>query len=380
MDNRDFIKPDRKFAKEVIDLGGESINKCFQCGTCSVVCPLSPEERPFPRKEMIWAQWGLKDRLLKDLDVWLCYQCNDCSTNCPRDAKPGEVLAAIRSSSIMHFALPNFLAKALSSPKYLAAFLLATALLMFVFLWAAGDLAFPEGDIVLHEMISFVDIYIGMAVIMVFVLATTAIGVSRFWKNITAFEANPGLTFSTRGSLIRSFVSSMIKILKHSNFGKCETNRISRYTHLAIFYGFILLLLAAFLGAVYHLVGIDPPYPLTSPVKIAGNIGALLVFAGCVMVIYRRLSNSSDLGKTTYFDWLLILLLFFVTISGIATEVIRLAELAEATYWTYIVHLWLMFQFLVYLPFSKGVHLIYRTLAMTYAKQIGREVDRAGQS
>ena len=376
MEEKYLIEPDTKFIREVIGQGGESLKKCFQCSTCTVVCSLSPKERPFPRKEMIWAQWGLKDRLFSDPDIWLCHQCTDCSTRCPRGAKPGNVLAAIRSSAISHFTPPGFLARTFQAPKYLPAILLTFALLLFAFLWAFGDLAFPEGAIVFHRMIPLVDAYIGMAAITIFVLTVVTIGATRFWKNMTEFETNPELASSTRGSFIKSSISSVVKILRHSNFDKCEANKISRYSHLAIFYGAILLLLATFLSAVFHhFAGIDSPHPLTSPVKIAGNLGAILLLSGCLMVIYRRLFNSNDLSKTTYSDWLLILLLLFVTISGIATEVIRLFKLAEAAYWAYLVHLWLMFTLLVYGPFSKGAHLIYRTLAMTYAKQIGREVE-----
>ncbi|OGN91171.1 MAG: hypothetical protein A2Z70_00600 [Chloroflexi bacterium RBG_13_48_17] len=374
MEKRNFIKPDSEFVREVIGLGGESLKKCFQCGTCSVVCSLSPDDRPFPRKEMIWAQRGLKDRLLKDPDVWLCHQCNDCTTYCPRDAKPGDVLAAIRSYSITNYVLPGFLAKAFTSPKYLLPLLALPALLLFAFLAIAGDLTLPQGEIVLNHLIPNTDAYIGMALIIAFAVVVAAIGGFRFWKGINEFETNPASTSGTRGSLLRSFVSAIVDILKHGNFGKCQANKTNRYTHLAIFYGFILLLLAAFLGAVYHLAGIESPYPLTSPIKIAGNLGSLLLLAGCMLAIYRRFSTNSNGGKTTYFDWFLILLLTFVAISGIATEVVRLAELPTATYSVYLVHLWLLFTLLIYAPFSKGAHLIYRTLAMTYAKQVGRVV------
>ncbi|MFH1487040.1 MAG: quinone-interacting membrane-bound oxidoreductase complex subunit QmoC [Chloroflexota bacterium] len=373
MEDRYLVEPDSKFVREVIDLGGESLKKCFQCGACSVVCALSPDEKPFPRKEMIWAQWGLKDKLMKDPDVWLCHQCTDCSTYCPRGAKPGDVLAAIRAYAIVHFATPGFLARALAAPKYLPAVLAVPALLLFAFLWIGGNLTFPEGEIVLHEFIPMVHGYIGMILTMGFALTAAAFGVLKFWKNVKEFEPNVASASGARIGLVTGFVSSMVDILLHSNTGKCQANRISRFTHLTIFYGFLLLAVSAGIAALFHVVaGISSPYSLTGPVKIIGNAGALLLFIGSTVVIYRRLFEDSGMGNTTYFDWFLILTLWFVTTSGIAVEVLRLLELAAATYWLYLIHLWLIFMLLVYAPFSKGAHLIYRTAAMTYAKQIGR--------
>src|SRR5210317_323634 len=110
------IEPDICFIHEVKGLGGGDLKKCFQCATCSVACPISPDNKPFPRKEMIAASWGLKDKLLGNADIWLCHNCGDCSTRCPRDAKPGDVLAAVRAYTIKEYAAPKVIANALDDP------------------------------------------------------------------------------------------------------------------------------------------------------------------------------------------------------------------------------------------------------------------------
>jgi quinone-modifying oxidoreductase subunit QmoC len=372
MEERYLVKPDTEFVKELIDLGGESLKNCFQCGTCSVVCSLSPAEKPFPRKEMIWAQWGLKDRLLKDPDIWLCHQCTDCSTRCPRGAKPGDVLAAVRSYAIGRVSRPRFLAKALTAPGYLPGLLAVPALLLFAFFWiATGSLSFPGGIISPEDLIPNSYAYVAMGLLFAFVFVVFGIGIARLWRNISESDVPPAP--SGGGSWLRAWVSVVVDILKHSKFGKCDENKVSRYSHLALFYGAILLLIATGLSAVlHHLFGIYSPHPLVGPVKIAGNLGAVLFLSGLVFVIARRFSPSGNIGRTGYFDWFLLWTLVFTTLTGISTEVIRLAGMAAATYWLYLGHLWLMFVFFLYLPFSKGAHMIYRTVALAYARQRGR--------
>jgi len=143
-----LVEPDLAFIREVRRQGGESFKTCLQCATCSATCPISPDVAPFPRKEMAWAAWGLKDRLVTDPDIWLCYQCNDCSDQCPRGANPGDILSVARNFSLQHYAFPGILGRMVASPKFLPILLGIPIVLILLLKAVTGHTGFPDGTIV----------------------------------------------------------------------------------------------------------------------------------------------------------------------------------------------------------------------------------------
>jgi quinone-modifying oxidoreductase subunit QmoC len=371
-----IVRPDLNFIKEVKALGGDSLKKCFQCATCSVVCKLTPEDKPFPRKEMIWAQWGLKDKLMKDPDIWLCYNCNDCSVNCPRDAKPGEVLAAVRNYSFINFAFPRLMGKVLSQARYLP--LLFGFPLILLLLILQGKTT-PSVPILFRNLIPYELIDVAAGIFTLLVLIGLITGVSRFWSLLTqGITGAPSLL----GALKSYLMPVVSKILRHEKFNDCEANKIRYYAHLAIFYGFVLCLIATsisaggiwaeklfFKGNEFFL----PPWSLFSVVKLAGNLGGIAIVAGCLLVLYNRSVNKDKAGASTYLDSVFTWTILFVVITGFLTQFARMAEAAFWAYLFYGIHLVFVFYLLAYLPYSMFAHMIYRTVAMIFAEYSDRK-------
>ena len=131
---QNILKPDSTFTRELMEAGGESLKKCYQCATCSVACPMAPENAPYPRKEMVWASWGLKEKLATDVDLWLCHNCGNCADLCPRGARPADVMGAARNMVYRDLTEPTIVGKWMSKPSGLP-FLFAIPALLWLFIW-----------------------------------------------------------------------------------------------------------------------------------------------------------------------------------------------------------------------------------------------------
>ncbi len=379
MTDKYLIEPDINFVKEIIGLGGDTLKKCFQCATCSVVCPISPDTKPFPRKEMIAASWGLKDRLVGNPDIWLCHHCGDCTTKCPRGAKPGEVLAAVRSYTIAEYAAPNAIGKAVNDPKMLPLLMGIPVVIFLVLGLITGLLDFspPLGEHGISHSMFFstwlVDL-IFVPLVFFWVIPIFAQGLMRFVKDIHENAVLEGKTDKQKLDyigLVKALFRVIPTILKQDKFSECSENKDRDVAHWMVFLSFIGLFIVTnvFFVALYGLQ-LHGPYSQFNPVKWLANVSGVALVIGSILMIKNRLSKTDQ--TSGYKDWYLLGLVLGLGLTGMLTEMTRLAGMAGVTYFMYFVHLVFVFNLFAFLPFSKLAHLVYRTVAMTYNEYSGR--------
>ncbi|MBI5325694.1 MAG: quinone-interacting membrane-bound oxidoreductase complex subunit QmoC [Ignavibacteriae bacterium] len=396
MDERAVIGTDIEFIRHLKKHGGETMKKCFQCATCSVACELSPKEYSFPRKEMINASWGLKEKLMADPDIWLCHGCMDCSQMCPRGARPADVMGAVRSYIYRNFSKPKFMGKLLSEPKYLFVLFLIPVIIIAGLVIITNVIA-HSGDMnlftVREGVIKYEDFIHKLSIealfipgnILIFFLAGA--GLVSYWK-----EMKNNLSVKPVKSFIKSAWEVLWNFLSHKKFEKCPTNSNRHYGHMYAFYGFIGTMIATGLvvvGEVYHYghkfnldfltaVSFYLPYPmgLMHPVKILGLVSGVFLIIGLLIMFLKRTNQLEREGKNTYNDWLFLSVILGVGITGILSVFIRMSVDANTVwlaYTNYFIHLVLVFFLLWYMPFSKFAHMPYRFLGLTFLKMYGRE-------
>ncbi len=384
------VQPDLDFIKYLKTAGGDTMKKCYQCATCSVVCPLSTEENPFPRQEMIWAGWGMKDKLIADPNILLCHQCGDCTAYCPRGAKPGDVLGAIRAYAYTAFGWPTGLAKLASTAKGLPMLIAIPTVIIFV-LWAiSGGMSIPGyEDFAKHGYQHFFGhwdfhwlgknvFFIDVIMLGAFGLAVVASykGVTTMWKQMVEREGvNKDFKPSLQQLAVDYVWPAVQEIVMHNRFKECVTNRNRELGHKPLMWAFgglfIVTAWSAFANDVLGLwiPSLHGPMSVWNPVKILANVSAVAMIVGVgILWSNRAKAEEEDNITPTFYDWFLIWEMMAVGVTGLLAEVARWAGFPAPGYIIYFVHLVTVMMLFMYMPYTKFAHLIYRTTAMTFER------------
>lgn len=381
------INSDLQFIKFLKGAGGDTLKKCYQCATCSVVCPLSSDSKPFPRKEMIWAQWGLKDKLIADPDVFLCHQCGDCTAYCPRGAKPGDVLGAIRAYAYTHYGFPSGLAKLASSSKNLPILIGLPAIIVLIAWVISGGMHLPKsGNIDFGTFFGHWDFkYLSKTVFFIDAIMLPAAGLALFaaYKGVSTMWKMMAEGLETKGDFRPSclqfakefLLPAVQEIIAHNRFNECGANQDRVKGHKPLMLAFIGLLIVTTYGFIRKdLLGIvmpsmHGPIPLWDPIKILANVSAVAMIYGIFLLWGKRSNDEAASGtKGTFYDWFLIYEIAAVGVSGLLAELTRLAGIGSLAYLFYYIHLVAIMMLFLYMPYTKFAHLVYRTFAMAFER------------
>jgi len=358
------FQPSSAVRGELARRGAGTAGRCYQCATCSSVCELSTSEVAFPRRQMLLAQWGLVDRLAADPAVWLCHQCGDCNERCPRDARPGDVLQGLRSKVIETLAFPGIVGRLVGNVRSTWPILLGAPWLFWLLLWAAGVIEVPAGDR-LHAFEDFVPhglLYAVFFPVAGWVTLAAGIGALRFWRRMG--EGN-----SRRGSFFSGLVPVVMDILGHKTFGTCERISLRRWAHLALFWGFVgAAVTSALLIYAIYIMRAEMPLPLGHPFKILGNLSAVLLVVGGVLLVASRFGTHRSLIRTSAFDLFFLGVVSLVIVTGVIVEVARFTLPADAASFLYTAHLGVVLTLFLTFPYSKFAHMVYRTLALVHQR------------
>ncbi|MEW6623490.1 MAG: 4Fe-4S dicluster domain-containing protein [Bacillota bacterium] len=92
---------DQDFLQEIKGLpGGEEIEACIQCGTCSGSCPSSHMMDYTPRKLILMVMAGMREEVLTSKAPWICASCYSCTVRCPHGVAVTEFMYLLKNLSM----------------------------------------------------------------------------------------------------------------------------------------------------------------------------------------------------------------------------------------------------------------------------------------
>ena len=90
----------KKEIDQILEISGENIFHCIQCGKCSASCQASSEMEILPHQVIRLLQIGNLEKILNSKTIFNCASCFTCASRCPRNIDGSKIMEAIRLTII----------------------------------------------------------------------------------------------------------------------------------------------------------------------------------------------------------------------------------------------------------------------------------------
>ena len=368
---------DPQLLNELKKYGTVNVEKCFNCGNCTAICPLSANGETFPRRLIRYAQLGLKKPLLASKELWLCYACGECTQTCPRQADPGEFMAAARRYAIANYDPLGLARLLLASPPALGVFLLVVLYFLIALVFYTFHGIMPTDVLRLFDFLPSPVIHnLGVAALVILGITGLAGAINMFLqvRRENTLLSAPGVRLNWLGAIWETIIFEILGQRRYRQDCKTITDRrpwfIQKwFIHAATMWGFLGLFAATVSDYGLELLGLKPTgtwVPLWYPIRLLGTAAGLFLIYGSTLAIVNRLRKADETtSHSSVADWALLALLWLTGVSGFVLEIaVYLPHPEIWAYWTLLGHVAGAVELLLLAPFTKFAHVLYRTIAV----------------
>ena len=313
----------------------------------------------------------------------LCHNCGACLHACqyapPHDFAVNipKVMAQVRGQTYVDYAWPAPLGRLYERNGLTLSLALAAGLALFLWL-AQQHTASPENFYSIFPHNLLVSLF---APVFLFAVLALALGVRRFWQDITPATSGTPVTAPAAAEATHDVLR--LKYLGGGHGEGCnnEDDAFSlarQRAHHLTFYGFMQCYAATSVATLYHYAfNLPAPYDLPSLPKLLGVTGGVSLLLGTASLFKLKLQRHPEQGDAAQkpMDLGFIALLFLISWSGLALWLAR----GHASMPTWLaVHLGAVMALFATLPYNKFAHGIFRTASLLRHAVEKRQPSRLG--
>jgi citrate/tricarballylate utilization protein len=343
----------------------EVCNACRYCEGYCAVFPALERRRRFTPGDVVYL-------------ANLCHDCRACFYACMY-APPHEfgvnipkALAEVRERTYGGYALPRLIADLAQRNAWL---LIGATLVSLVFFIAvafvsgsgpAGLVAAHAGPGAFYAVVPYLGMMLPALVVSLYAIGVLFAGAFVFARDtrgqVGDFLHWPSLLEAGRDAL-------GLHYLRGGQAGGCyypteRTSNARLVLHMLVFYGFLAAVAATIAAFILQdVLGQLPPYPLLSVPVVLGSVGGIAMIVGASGLVYLKWrSDRAPADESSLkLDWLFLLSLDVVSITGMLLLVLRDTPLMGITL---VVHLATVLALFVSAPYGKFAHFVYRYAAL----------------